>query len=103
MLLFDPLAGLTVPLAARQFSFRPVIIVYLSALIFGRIFCGWLCPMGATLDLIRPLVAQRQKKNYTQKNYHLWRSTKYVIRFSAGKPTGLPVGGTAFNLPFFVL
>ena len=27
----------------------------------------------------------------------------YVIKFMAGKPTGLPVKGTAFNLPFFVL
>ena len=27
----------------------------------------------------------------------------YVIKFMAGNPTGLPVGGTAFNLPFFVL
>ena len=26
-----------------------------------------------------------------------------VIKFSAGKPAGLHVGGTAFNLPFFVL
>ena len=25
-----------------------------------------------------------------------------VIKFMAGKPTGLPVGETAFNLPFFV-
>lgn len=28
---------------------------------------------------------------------------RQVIKFLAGKPTGLPVGGTAINLPFFAL
>ena len=31
------------------------------------------------------------------------RYVSVIIKFIEGKPTGLPMGGTAFNLPFFVL
>ncbi|UQZ88157.1 4Fe-4S ferredoxin [Deltaproteobacteria bacterium Smac51] len=49
----DPLVALAVPLAAREFIAKliPGLIVMASALAAGRFFCGWLCPMGTTLDL----------------------------------------------------
>ncbi len=31
-------------------------------LILGRFFCGWVCPLGTTLDLIRPLAFWRRGK-----------------------------------------
>lgn len=32
----------------------PLLILALS-LVLGRFFCGWVCPLGATLDFVRPL------------------------------------------------
>jgi hypothetical protein len=32
----------------------PLLLIALT-LIFGRAFCGWVCPIGTVLDLVRPL------------------------------------------------
>jgi len=39
-------------LAARVFiaAFWPALIVLVAGLLTGRAFCGWLCPLGATID-----------------------------------------------------
>lgn len=57
----DPLLALAVPLAAREFvsALIPGLIVIASALVLGRFFCGWLCPMGATLDIISFLLGRK--------------------------------------------
>jgi len=49
----DPaLVGITA-IAERKWSwlFLPALIVVFSAFLFGRIFCGYICPMGTSLDL----------------------------------------------------
>lgn len=53
----DPLVATIVPVAAREFMplLLPGLLVILSAVIFGRIFCGYVCPMGTTLDLVHRL------------------------------------------------
>lgn len=38
----------------------PLFLVALT-LILGRFFCGWVCPLGTTLDLIRPLAFWRRR------------------------------------------
>ena len=58
----DPLAGTAAMLAARQFIllFWPALVVVALTLIFGRFFCGWVCPLGTLLDyfhrIVRPIV-----------------------------------------------
>lgn len=55
----DPLVMLTQAIASRTFllgSFLAVTIVILTILV-GRVWCGWLCPLGTTLDLF-PLSKQ---------------------------------------------
>jgi len=50
----DPLLVLSHLLASRTFlagSALALIIIFVT-LLFGRAWCGWLCPMGTTLDLI---------------------------------------------------
>ncbi|MDR0238991.1 MAG: 4Fe-4S binding protein, partial [Deltaproteobacteria bacterium] len=56
----DPLAAFVLPAAARDFvsTLLPGLGVLLLAVLFGRIFCGYLCPFGATLDLVRFLGAK---------------------------------------------
>ncbi|MFH0781395.1 MAG: 4Fe-4S binding protein [Pseudomonadota bacterium] len=43
----------------------PSFIVLLLSVIFGRGFCGWLCPMGSLLDLAGKIVPARGRKNDT--------------------------------------
>jgi MauM/NapG family ferredoxin protein len=49
---FDPLVWLTVSAAAREValygSFALALVVV--TMLFGRVFCGWVCPLGTTLD-----------------------------------------------------
>lgn len=60
----DPLAMLGTSLAERQwvkgvFLLLPLII---ATVFFGRIFCGWICPLGTTLDLFEKLVRSPNPK-----------------------------------------
>jgi ferredoxin len=49
----DPLAGLTAMAAGRRVLafFWPVLLLVPLTLLFGRFFCGWICPMGGCLDV----------------------------------------------------
>ncbi|MBM4457804.1 MAG: 4Fe-4S binding protein [Chloroflexi bacterium] len=45
----------------------PLLLLALT-LIFGRAFCGWVCPIGAVLDLIRPLAFWQKGKRRASAN-----------------------------------
>jgi polyferredoxin len=49
----DPLAMLAQVLASRTFlaGSALALLTVASALVFGRAWCGWLCPLGTVLDL----------------------------------------------------
>ncbi len=49
----DPLVLATYLLAAKSFTLLllPALLVLVLTLIFGRFFCGWICPLGTILDL----------------------------------------------------
>lgn len=53
----DPLLALCTPLATRQWiaGLWPGFVVIVTAFVLGRVFCGFICPMGTTLDLVRTL------------------------------------------------
>ncbi|MCP4633545.1 MAG: 4Fe-4S binding protein [candidate division Zixibacteria bacterium] len=48
----DPLIALSVMLGARVFipGLLISLVVIITTLLLGRVFCGWVCPMGTTLD-----------------------------------------------------
>jgi polyferredoxin len=79
----DPLAMLAQTLASRAFlaGTALALIVILLTILFGRAWCGWLCPLGTVLDLF-PI------KKATRKSAELpvalgpqgsWRRVKYIL------------------------
>ena len=74
----DPLVGLAGMLAARRFTFTMFIgglIVLVLTLILGRVWCGWLCPLGTVLDWVP---SHKPKPKESDVNPR-WRSVKYFL------------------------
>ncbi|MGD2165274.1 MAG: 4Fe-4S binding protein [Anaerolineae bacterium] len=73
----DPLAMLAHSLASRTLiagSALALAVVVLT-LLLGRVWCGWLCPLGALLDWI-PLRRWRRKETPVPES---WRTVKYGL------------------------
>jgi polyferredoxin len=73
----DPLLVLAHLLASRTIlaSSALALIVILLTLVFGRAWCGWLCPLGTTLDLI---ALNRHRRNQSAPPEG-WRRVKYTL------------------------
>ena len=75
---FDPLLALTSLLASRTLLVVTVvefILAVVLALLAGRAWCGWLCPLGTTLDIFH------FKKTYSSQMPEEMRTTKYSLLF----------------------
>ena len=59
----DPLLAFCVMLAVKTFVtlMAPAMITLLLTFILGRFFCGWVCPMGALIDLSHPICKAKAK------------------------------------------
>lgn len=75
----DPLLALTSMLSARAWieGFFVSLFIVISTLALGRIWCGWICPMGTAIDILRPIFKTIKPEN---KNENL-RKLKYYILF----------------------
>ena len=75
----DPLAVLAQALSSRSFLLGSavVLLTILLAVVAGRAWCGWLCPLGTVLDLI-PL-RKRTLRDKQPNIPHSWRSIKYGL------------------------
>ncbi len=73
----DPLTALAHLLSSRSFlpASAVALITILFSLVFGRAWCGWICPLGTTLDLI-PLKKARGKRPAPLEG---WRKVKYLL------------------------
>ncbi len=83
----DPLAMLGSTLGARVWltgAFAMLLTLACTAII-GRFFCGWICPMGASIDLADRLLlgtANKRAKSSTPRIAHhapVWRRGKYAL------------------------
>ncbi|MGD2176184.1 MAG: group II intron maturase-specific domain-containing protein [Anaerolineae bacterium] len=73
----NPLTALAAMIAGRTWmpTMGWALITVVVTLLLGRVWCGWICPLGTTLDWIRfPGAARRAAKVSPR-----WRSTKYVL------------------------
>ncbi|MCF8068110.1 MAG: 4Fe-4S binding protein [Desulfobacterales bacterium] len=62
---WDPLVAASVMLAARQFItiLFPALIIVVLTLVFGRVFCGWICPLGTLLDIAGKFIKRHENVN----------------------------------------
>ena len=79
----DPLAMLSSIIAGRRWveGLALALVTLGVTVVLGRVWCGWICPLGTTLDLIRPHGKSRPAPGghgpgaLTEK----WRAVKYVL------------------------
>jgi polyferredoxin len=75
----DPLIGLTSVVASRAFIDRALwgLVLIVAAVVAGRFFCGWLCPLGTGLDALDPLAADGRRRPSPQDGHR--RQWKYAL------------------------
>jgi polyferredoxin len=73
----DPLLVLAHLLASRTFlaGSALALILVLITLLFGRAWCGWLCPLGTILDLTAPHPVRGKRPAPPEG----WRAVKYTL------------------------
>jgi len=76
LLRIDPFAGLIAIIADRAIvvAFWPALIILLLTVLLGRSFCGWICPLGTTLDVWKHLVPPGKMRGQ-----HRW---KFILLIS---------------------
>jgi polyferredoxin/Pyruvate/2-oxoacid:ferredoxin oxidoreductase delta subunit len=74
---FDPLAAFGTMLAAREWMPRlaPAVVTVVIALVAGRMWCGWICPLGTILEWSRFRSARRLGTRVPPR----LKSVKYVL------------------------
>jgi len=75
------LLSLAIPLAVPAGIFILAIGAPLLAIVFGNIYCGYLCPFGAFQELIGYLMPARFKPSVSIEQMRTARFIKYVILF----------------------
>jgi ferredoxin len=79
----DPAAALLTGLAAGAWmpSFAAALAVLAATFLLGRFFCGYLCPLGTTIDGVDVCIRQHDAANPAPR----WRHWKYgVLLFALG-------------------
>jgi MauM/NapG family ferredoxin protein len=82
---FDPLVGLANILAFKGVPpFFPKVmalslIVVGITLVFGRVFCGWVCPLGAINNFFSYLKKRKLSGAVSVSTYHWGQQIKYLI------------------------
>lgn len=69
--LFDFIAQLRI-----TWIFWPGLVVLVLTPFLGRIFCGWICPLGTSIDIASKII---KSPNNRGKNLHKWRQLKFSL------------------------
>jgi ferredoxin len=82
----DPLVWLASIIAGRRWveGLALALVTLALTLVAGRVWCGWLCPLGTTLDLIHPRQPRLHRPTSSavvarQERESRWRAVKYVV------------------------
>jgi len=60
-----------------RWIFWPAFIILLLTVFFGRFFCGWICPLGTSIDMASKLV--KSPSNTVSEKYHQLRYLKFAV------------------------
>jgi MauM/NapG family ferredoxin protein len=74
----DPLLAVVTALAAKTFYAGMLLslFVLLPAIFLGRVFCGWVCPLGTLNQFMTRLFASHDRRTQAERNRH--RPAMYV-------------------------
>lgn len=100
----DPLLGLTAILAGREWIGRALwgLLLLVATLLFGRFFCAYVCPLGAILDFLDPLLFRRKKRRGLAEASWL-RQVKYLALVGIAGAAGIGVSLVHFLDPIALL
>lgn len=73
----DPLLAITQVIASRALTIGMLLslVVLGMTVVFGRAWCGWICPVGTMLDLFPFKKAEKKRKPVSEN----WRTGKYLV------------------------
>ncbi len=68
---FDPLQAIAATIASREalVLYLPALVTIAATLVFGRVWCGWICPLGALLELFGPKGTRKMRPWFRQIKY----------------------------------
>lgn len=83
----DPVLGVATLIAAKVFLFFliPALVVLIITVVAGRLFCGFVCPMGTTIDLMDSCLRPNRKAAARESSYEAtsrFRGWKYLLLIS---------------------
>ncbi|MBI5893536.1 MAG: 4Fe-4S binding protein [Deltaproteobacteria bacterium] len=81
----DPVMAIAATIASKVFYIPlliSLIIPLVFILIFGRAFCGWICPMNLLFELNEKIRSQLERFNVPILNISMAREYKYFVLFS---------------------
>jgi polyferredoxin len=75
----DPLIFITTILSSREWyqTFYLAILVIVATVFLGRVFCGWICPLGT----LNNMVGSIKKRRLTTSTVNWYRFKYYVLIF----------------------
>ena len=78
---FDPLIALSALLAnhAVRAIFLLSLVTVVVSILFGRVFCGWVCPLGTLNTIAGWFKMRRMKPGDDDTAYRRWRPVKYYL------------------------
>jgi polyferredoxin len=73
----DPFSALGAMLASRQWipKFALALVTVAATLVIGRVWCGWICPLGSLLEWISFKKARKRAATISPR----WRLVKYFL------------------------
>jgi polyferredoxin len=77
----NPLLSIATIIATRAFvaTFLTSLVVILASIFLGRVFCGWVCPLGTTMDIFRKIAKPKMKFTPPTSTSEYLKQVKYFI------------------------